>query len=233
MINTIFPLQIQHTGDGMKIIYETLKDNLLFAGIEFGDFEKIMACLSAKVTRYEKDDIILLAGGRVSAVGLVLSGSVKIIKEDIDGRIMLLNELGATEIFGEVFACAGVDSSPVTVQAAEDAEVLFIGYRKIIAMCSAVCPFHTKMVENMLKLIAQKSLHLSQRIDILSKRSTREKLLAFLDAQSGGAKSFQIPFNREELAHYLCVDRSAMSAELSKMRADGLIRYQKNLFEMP
>ena len=204
----------------------------MFEGFAYADFEKIIACLSAKVARYEKDDIIILAGGAVKTVGLVLSGSVKIIKEDADGRIMLLNELGAAEIFGEVFACAGVDSSPVTIQAADKTEIMFINYKKITTLCTAVCPYHTKMIENMLKLIAEKSLQLSQRIDILSKRTTREKLLAYLDAQRGAANKFTIPFNREELAHYLCVDRSAMSSELSKMRSDGLIEFDRNEFEI-
>ena len=216
----------------MKKIFDAVKDNLLFQGIAFSDFERMFTCLSARTASYKKDDVILLSGDAVNFVGLVLSGGIQIIREDIDGRVMLLNALGVSELFGEVFACAGIDHSPVTVKAAEDAEIMFINYSKIITSCTAVCPFHAKLIENMLRLIAVKSLMLNQKIEILSKRTTREKLLAFFDMQRGMAKKFTIPFNREELAHYLCVDRSAMSNELSKMRDEGLIRFSKNKFEI-
>ena len=215
----------------MKKIFEAVKSNPLFEGIAFSDFESMLTCMSAKTVFYRKNDVILLSGDTVNFVGLVLSGSIQVLKEDIDGHVMLLNELGVSEIFGEVFACAGIDHSPVTVRAKEDAEILFIDYRKIIVSCTTACPFHTKLIENMLKLIAVKSLTLNQRIEILSRRTTREKLLTFFDMQRGMAKKFTIPYNREELAQYLCVDRSAMSNELSKMRDDGLIRYNRNEFE--
>ena len=216
----------------MKKIFETIKSNPLFQGIAFNDFERMLSCLSAKTANYKKDAIILLSGNTINFVGLILSGSVKIIKEDIDGHITLLDGLTVPEIFGEAFACAGIKQSPVTVQATDDVEILFIDYQKIITSCTATCPFHTKLIENMLRLIARKNLILSQKIEILSKRTTREKLLYFFDTQRGAAKKFTIPFNREELAHYLCVDRSAMSNELCKMRDEGLIKFKKNTFEI-
>lgn len=216
----------------MKKIFETLKNNPLFQGIAFSDFERMLACLSAKTAHYKKDEVILLSGAAVSFVGLILSGGVKVLKEDADGRIVLLAELGVSGLFGEVFACAGIDHSPVTVQAAENAEILFINYRRIITSCTAACPFHARLIENMLKLIARKSLALNQKIEILSRRTTRGKLLAFFDMQKGMAKKFTIPYNREELADFLCVDRSAMSNELCKMRDEGLITFNKNEFEI-
>lgn len=216
----------------MKKIFEMIKSNPLFRGIAFNDFERMLNCLSAKAANYKKDDIILLSGNTINSVGLILSGSVKIIKEDIDGNITLLSRLTVPEVFGEAFACAGITQSPVTIQATEDAEILFIDYQKIITSCTSACPFHTKLIENMLKLISQRNLILSQKIEILSKRTTREKLLYFFDTQRGSAKKFTIPFNREELAHYLCVDRSAMSNELCKMRDEGLIIFKKNTFEI-
>jgi CRP-like cAMP-binding protein len=128
--------------------------------------------------------------------------------------------------------CAGIDRSPVTVQAAEDVEILFIDYKKIITTCPSACPFHARLIENMLKLVAKKNLMLNQKLEILSKRTTREKLLCFFDTQRGSSQRFTIPFNREELARYLCVDRSAMSNELCKMRDDGIIRFRKNVFDV-
>ena len=216
----------------MKNIFETVKDNPLFRVIEYSDFEKMLNCIEAKTQNYKKDDIILLSGDSVNFIGLILSGGVRVIKEDINGNIMILTELAVSETFGEVFACAGINYSPVTVQASEESEILFINYRKIITACSAACGFHSRLIENMLKLIARKNLMLNQKIEILSKRTTREKLLAFFDAHRGMEKNFIIPYNREELAQYLCVDRSAMSAELCKMRDEGLLRFNKNVFEL-
>ena len=216
----------------MKKTFDAVKNNPLFAGIAFSDFENMLTCLSAKTVCYQKNDIILLTGDTVNFVGLVLSGYVQIIKEDAGGHIAILTELAVSDIFGEVFACAGVSHSPVTVQAAEDSEILFIDYKKIITSCTSACPFHTKLIENMLKLVAVKSLIMNQKIEILSKRTTREKLLTFFDIQRGMAKKFTIPYNREELAQYLCVDRSAMSNELCKMRDEGIIKFQKSTFEI-
>jgi CRP-like cAMP-binding protein len=189
-------------------------------------------CLSARKKFYQKGEIILLSGNTVNFVGLVLSGSVQIIKDDDDGRVNIIAELGASELFGETFACAGIDHSPVTVIAAENSEILLMNYRKIITTCKSSCSFHAKLIENMLNLIARKNLMLNQKIEVLSHRSTREKLLCFFNLHRGAAKRFTIPFNREELAQYICVDRSAMSAELSRMRDEGLIKFDKNDFEM-
>jgi len=230
----------------LKKIFEAVKSNPLFQGIGFSDFESMLSCLSARTAEYKKDGIILLSGDTVNFVGLIfllsgdtvnfvgliLSGSVKVIKEDIDGNITILTELSIADIFGEVFACASITHSPVTVQAAEDTEILFIDYRKIITSCSVACQFHTRLIENMLKLLAQKNLLLNQKIEIISKRTTRDKLLCFFDYQRNGTRKFSIPYNREELARYLCVDRSAMSNELCKMRDDGIIKFQKNTFEI-
>jgi len=216
----------------MKKVFDVIKDNPLWRGIGYSDFEKMLGCIEARTQNYRKGEIILLSGDAVKYIGLVLSGSVKVVKEDIDGNIAILTELEASEFFGEVFACAGIDHSPVTVQASEDCEVLFINYKKVVNCCSSACEFHLKLIENMLRLLAEKNLLLNQKIEILSRRTTREKLLLFFDIHRGMAKKFTIPYNREELAHYLCVDRSAMSGELCKMRDEGLIRFKRNEFEL-
>jgi len=216
----------------MKNIFAAVQHNPLWSGIGYGDFEKMFRCIEARAHSYPKGDIIILAGDTVQRIGLILSGSVKIIAEDREGKIAILTELGAAELFGEVFACAGISHSPVTVQAAEDCEILFINYQKILTTCSSACAFHAKLVENMLKILANKTLLLNQKIEILSKRSTREKLLLYFDIQRGMAKKFTIPYNRDEMAQYLCVDRSAMSSELGRMRDEGLIRFKKNQFEI-
>lgn len=216
----------------MKDIFEIARHNTLFQSIALSDFEKMLTCLSARTVSYDKDQVIMLSGETITSVGLVLSGSVIIIKEDVEGRIVILSEHTVAEVFGEVFACAGITQSPVTIQAAEDSEILFLDYKRIITTCTAACPYHTMLIQNMLKLVAVNNLNLSQKIDILSKRTTREKLMSYFDLQRGVSKKFTIPFNREELANYLCVDRSAMSNELGKMRSEGLVRFSKNEFEI-
>jgi len=216
----------------MKKIFDVIKHNPLLSGIGYSEFEQIFNCVNAKVKTYDKGDTILLSGDQIKYVGLILSGGVKVIKDDVDGDVSILTELAVSDIFGEVFACAGVDHSPVTVEASEKCEILFIDYKKIITSCSSVCGFHARLIENMLGIIAKKNLMLNEKIEILSKRTTRDKLLAFFDAKRGVASKFTIPYNREEMARYLCVDRSAMSNELCKMRDDGLLKFNKNEFEL-
>jgi len=216
----------------LKKTFEIVKSNPLFQGIAFSDFGKMLSCLSAKPECYGKDEIIVISGDMINFVGLVLSGRVQVIKEDLEGRVTILAELLVSDIFGEAFACAGVSHSPVTIKAAEDTEILILEYKRAITSCSAACAFHSRLIENMLKLLASKNLMLNQKIEVLSKRTTRDKLMCYFDAQRGPAKRFTIPFNREELAQYLCVDRSAMSNELCKMRDAGLIRFDRNTFEI-
>jgi len=216
----------------MHTIFTKIKSNPLFNGIALHDFEKLLHCLTAQTTAYQKDDVIWLSGHRVDCIGLILSGHVKIVKEDINGDISILTELTTSALFGEAFACAGIAHSPVTVQAATDCEILFLDYKRIITSCPAACPFHSRLIANMLQILARKNVLLNQKIEILSKRTTRAKLLSFFDTQRGTSQRFTIPYNREELAHYLCVDRSAMSNELCKMRDEGLIHFRKNEFEI-
>jgi len=216
----------------MRKKYEIAKKSLLFQAINFSEFETMLTCLSSKTSTYKKGDIILLSGDLINFVGLILSGSIKIIKEDMNGKVTILTRLGVSEILGEVFACAEIFHSPVTVQAMEETEILFFDYNKVSTSCTNACHFHARLIKNMLRLLAQKNLMLTQKNEILSKRTTRDKLLCFFDFQRGSARKFTLPFNREEMANYLCVDRSAMSNELCKMRDDGLIKFNRNEFEI-
>ncbi|MCL2786693.1 MAG: Crp/Fnr family transcriptional regulator [Methanomassiliicoccaceae archaeon] len=216
----------------MRKEFTAVKDNGLFDGIGYSDFEKMFRCIGAETRAFKRNETVLMTGDAVRTVGLVLSGGVRILREDLDGNSTILGEVNVSEIFGEVLACAGVDHSPVTVRTFEDSEILFIDYRKVISVCPSACEFHSRLVMNLLKLVARKNLILLQKIDILSKRTTREKLMAFFDAHRGAAKRFTINYDRDELARYLCVDRSAMSNELSKMRDEGLLKFNKSTFEL-
>ncbi|MDR0783407.1 MAG: Crp/Fnr family transcriptional regulator [Propionibacteriaceae bacterium] len=192
----------------------------------------MMQCLNTRTKTFDKGEIVMLSGDLVSQICLVISGGVRIIHEDVAGNSTILTELGPAELFGEAFAYAGLDHSPVTVQAGEKSEILFFDYKKLITTCAVACLFHARLIENMVKVLAQKNLQLQQKIEILSKRTTREKLLSYFDLQRGAAKKFTIGLNREEMARYLCIDRSAMSNELCKMRDEGLITFKKNTFEL-
>lgn len=215
----------------MISLYETIKTNPLFQGIGLTDFESMLACLNGQVRTYPKGSFILLPGDPVSTVGLVVSGCVHVLREDYEGRQNLMASLTSPELFAEVFACAGITHSPVTVTAAEDSEILHIDYRRIITTCSSSCSFHSRLIENMLGLLAEKNLLLNRKMELLSKRTTRERLLLYFEQCGMGKPRFTLPFNRQELADYLCVERSALCAELSRMQRDGLIRYQKNRIE--
>ncbi|MDR0334271.1 MAG: Crp/Fnr family transcriptional regulator [Methanomassiliicoccaceae archaeon] len=216
----------------MNTMFEIVKNNPLFHGIAVSDFEKMIRCMSAETKRYKKNDIILRSGDAADFIGIVTEGNVMIKKEDPDGRVMILDSAGVSESFAEVFACAGISQSPVTVQASEDCEVLFLDHKKTVTSCTSACPFHTRLIRNLLELMAHKNLSLSQKLELLSKRTTREKILCFFDTYRKASKKFTIPYDREKLAQYLCVDRSAMSNELCKMRREGLIKFNRNTFEI-
>lgn len=211
-----------------------LTRNTLFSEVKPSEIKTIIVCLAGRVLPFKKGEYVLSLGDAVTKIGIVLSGNLHIIKEDFDGNVNIIASIGSCEVFAEALAFSGVKESPVDVQASEDSEVLLIEYEKIIKQCSNNCTFHSKLIENMLKLLADKNILLNQKIEIMSKRTTREKLLAYFGFQKQMTKSNKviIPFNREALAQYLCVDRSALSRELCSMRDDGLISFKKNEFEI-
>lgn len=218
----------------MKKYLKQLQNNELFNNFNLNDLESILNCLSAKVNYYKKKDLIIQQGTHIHYVGIVLSGGIQIIKEDIEGNINILSHLGINDIFAEAFAYADIYECPITVQATENCEIIFIDCKRIIKTCNNACVFHWNLIENMLSMIARKNIMLNQKMEILSKRTTREKLLAFFNTQvqMNHSKKFSIPYNREGLAFYLCVDRSALSRELSNMRDEGLLKFNKNEFEI-
>lgn len=216
----------------MENYLSLLKQNPLFEGITIQDMPSLIDCLNGRVKDVRKDEFIFRTQDPVTFIGLVISGSVKVIREDMQGKDNLLTEIIAGELFGEVFACAEIEHSPVSVVASCDSEILLLDYRKVIDNCGSACSFHAKLTENMLKIMARKNLMLNRKIEILSKRTTRQRLLSYFMELSNGSQHFTIPLDREELAAYLCVERSAMSAELSRMQKDGLIRYHRNTVEL-
>lgn len=211
---------------------QSIKHNPLFAKIENEQLESLLCCLGAKNRTYKKDTFIFRVDERATVAGLVLSGGVNIIQEDFWGNRTILAHRGAGDLFGEAFSCAEVELLPVSAVTTGVSEIMLIDYRKIITVCPTPCVFHSQLIFNMLRILAANNIMLTRKIEHISKRTTREKLLAFLSSQAVQAKSntVQIPFNRQELADYLCVERSALSRELSEMKKAGLLDFEKNKF---
>ena len=210
---------------------DKLKSVGLFSGIETTELETMLKCLSAVIKDVAKDEIILLTGDRPDFVGVVLTGQLHIVSEDYDGNRSLLAVATPGEVFAEALCCAGVQESPVTVIAGADSSVMLLGFRRLLHTCPNSCAHHTKLIANTLGLIANKTLYLQNRMEIVSLKSVRAKVLRYLESfiPRQGC-SITIPLNRGEMADFLCVDRSALSHELMKMKKDGLIDYRKNKF---
>lgn len=211
-----------------------LQKSALFHDVSETNLLGMLHCLLAKVKTYDKNTYIIHATQSPLDVGIVLSGRANIISEDYWGNRNILTTLEPGELFGEAFACAQAKLNSFNVIAAEKSKIMFINYAKITTPCQRACSFHTKIIQNMLQLVSQKNIMLTTKIEHLTKKTTREKLLSYLsnEAIKKHSNSFSIPFNRQELADFLSVERSAMSAELSRMQKDKLISYHKNQFTL-
>lgn len=215
----------------MKKYFDILKTVGLFKDINSVDLETILKCLSSEIKHVGKHEIMLLAGDKPEHIGIVLSGQIHIIREDYDGNSSLMAVITPGGIFAEAICCAGVSESPVTVTADSDSVVMLLKFSRILHTCPNSCSFHIKLIENMLGLIANKNLLMQSRMEILSMKSVRAKITRYLGSfMPKKGQEFTIPFNREKLADFLCVERSALSHELMRMKNDGLIEYKKNKF---
>ncbi|GHT90845.1 cyclic nucleotide-binding protein [Spirochaetia bacterium] len=205
-----------------------------FSGVSDTDIDQLLVCLGGHRKIFEKEAYIYREGDECTALGIVLSGTLHILRDDFWGSRQIVEQIKGGDQFGAAFVCAGIKHIPVSVIAMEKSEVLFLDYNRLIAACPKVCSCHTQMIKNLIRSLAEKSTILLTKNDLQSRRSTREKLLAYLSAQAKkeNSRSFEIPFNREELAAYLSVERSAMSAELCRMRDDGILIFKKNKFEL-
>ena len=217
----------------MKKYFPVLKKCPLFRDIREEDYSALMGCFAALPQRYEKGEVILAEGDPAEYVGIVLSGAVQVVRVDYYGNRSILTKLGPAGIFAEAFSCAGMPTMPVSVVAAEETEVLLLRAHHIIHSCGEACHFHQQLIYNLLQVVAMKNLACNQKIEIMSRRTTREKLMAYLltVAKQKGS-SFSIPYDRQELADYLEVDRSGLSAEISKLRKEGVLLCRKNEFTL-
>ena len=203
----------------------------LFDGIQLQDMETMLGCIGYHVRSYKKGEIIAFEAETINHVGVVMEGAVDMLKEDVWGNRTMLIRSYPADIFGETFACGEDSLSVVTFAAAEDCKVLFLSFCRVMHTCTHACQFHQTLVENMVRMIARKNRELMRKIEVVSKKTLREKILAYLSAY-GGSGSFTIPLGRVEWAEYLCADRSTLTRELAKMKEEGILDYQKNTFRI-
>ena len=209
----------------MEEYFDSLSQCPLFAGISQQELGRMLSCLGGKITGIAKGNPVFLEGDPAEFVGVVLSGKVQIVRDDYYGNRSVLTVVSPGGLFAEAFACAGVEALPVSAMALETSTVLLLDCKRVLAGCSNACPFHSRLVRNLLRGIAQKNLMLTSKIRCMSQKTTREKLMEFLleQAKQHGSAEFVIPYDRQALADYLGVERSAMSAEISKLKKAGWI----------
>lgn len=218
----------------MKKILKIICETTLFKNIKEEDAEKLLNCLKASYKSFSKNDIIFLAGETAFETGIIIEGSVQIVYEDIFGNRNILGILKQGDLFGEAFSLSETEKIPVSAVSAQNSKILFINSQKILKSCSDCCEFHHILIENTIRILALKNVMLNNKIRYLSMRSTREKLLSYLSdmAVISESKVFYIPFDRQQLADFLCVDRSAMSYQLSILKKEGILDYKKNKFKL-
>lgn len=209
----------------MEKYFEILLQCPLFAGIEQSDLHHMIDCLNGKLIDVPKGTPVFLEGSPAEYVGVLLSGTVQVIREDYYGNRSVINNLQPKELFAEVFSFAGLDTMPVSAIATKDSKVLLLNCRRVVSPCANACHFHNILLKNLLQGIAMKNLALSKKIRYMSKKTTKEKLMAYLldQAKAQGSREFVIPYDRQALADYLGVERSAMSAEIGKLKKAGWI----------
>lgn len=210
-----------------------LKRTKIFAGVGYDEIVSMLSCIGARLKTYKKGEYVFRQGEHITDITVLVEGSLHIQNDDYWGNHSILGEIFAGEMFGEAYA---YDSGAILndVLALEESTVIFFDVKRILTSCSNACRFHSIVVQNLFFAISEKNRKLVQKIGHMSKRTTREKLISYLSEQAKKQNSanFTIPFNRQQLADFLSVDRSAMSNELCKMRDEGLLEFEKNKFRL-
>lgn len=204
----------------------------LFAHIAPEELESMLHCLRAREFSVEKHAYLPDTRDAMPWLGVVLEGSIQMLSEDPFGRKSILAILTQDQLFGESFSCAQSKNRILSFQARERSRVLLLDYDRVLHTCKMPCRFHHRLIETMVELIARKNLELIEKIEVISCSSIREKVLTYLLRlrQEQGTSQIKVPFGRGEWAEYLCVDRSALTRELSRMKDEGLLSYQKRVF---
>lgn len=218
----------------MKKYLNILHTSPLFEGIADENLLRMLNCLGARVETFDKKYTVIAEGNPAKYIGIMLSGSAQVFRMDYFGNRSIVGHIEPSQVFSEAFACAEVAAVPVSIVANEPSEIMFINCSHILHTCANNCGFHQQLIFNLMKNLAQKNIQFHQKLEITSKRTTREKLMTYLMFYASRVKSnsFSIPFDRQELADYLEVDRSGLSAEISKLRKEGIIESNKKHFTL-
>ena len=218
----------------MENDFSILSQCPLFRGIGPEDLKSMMGCLGAKRMAVDKGAPVFLEGDPADLVGVVLSGGVQVVQDDYYGNRSVLSILQPGDSFGEAFSCAGLDSMPASVIAVRDSEVLLLNCRRVLNVCSHTCHFHSLLIQNILQGLAQKNLAFTKKVRYMSQKTTRDKLLTYLldQAKQQGSDEFVIPCDRQTLADYLGVERTAMSSELGKLKKAGRLDTKGSWFRL-
>lgn len=218
----------------MKKYLLILKKSPFFYGMTEQEILSILKCVDARSIGKEEGEYILRVGDNTAEMGLVLTGSVLIIQEDLWGHRNIMTKIETGDFFAEPYAAKPGSVLSSSVVACTRCEILMLNITRLLTVCPTVCEHHTRLIRNLVSVLAGKVLLFNEKITHMSKRSTREKLLSYLssEAMKQGKRSFDIPYDRQQLADYLCVERAAMSVELSKLQKDGILKTKRNHFEL-
>lgn len=217
----------------MKEYIEKIKRAPLFRDINEENILKFLHCSKGRIKNFEKGEIIILAGNISENFGLLVEGVAHVVREDYWGNKTIVGELHENEIFGEVFALQKIPLENTAI-AKTNCKILFINTTLIINPCKDGNSFHDTIVRNLILILAKKTMMMNRKLEHITKRSMKDKILSYLSgiSEKENKKTFSIPYNRTELSEFLCVDRAALSKELSKLQKEGYITYKKNIFTL-
>lgn len=218
----------------MEKFYNQIKNSPVFFGISEEELKEMLECFNARIKTYDEGEMIIRQGDMITNIYLVLEGTVNIEKDSYWGRRIIVSQLGVNDNIALAFVASKNVESSIDAVAASKAKLLLLSYQKCTSMCQNVCTKHKLLINNLFEILSKENIELIQKIENISQKSIRDKLLTYLSNEAKRNKSniFEIPFNRQDLADYLNIDRSAMSFELSKMQKDGLIKVEKNKFAL-
>ena len=216
----------------MKEFLPVIRSSSLFSGISETELTAMLSCLETREERFPKDTFLLRTGDTAESIGLVLSGSVLVVQEDIWGNRNILSKAGPGQTFAAAYACATGSLLNVSVLAETPVTAMFLNVKRVLNVCPSACEHHSRIIRNLLGELAEKNLRFGEKLTHMGQRTTRAKLMSYFsaEAQRLGTYEFDIPFSRQQLADYLAVERSGLSLELGKMRSEGLLDFHKSHF---
>jgi CRP-like cAMP-binding protein len=217
----------------MNEYINTINKASLFMNLSNEEITSFLSCARKKIRQYKKGEVIFLAGNITDTIGIILEGTCHIIREDYWGNKTIINEIKKSGVIGEVFAIQQIPLEN-TVTARTDVTVMFLSIKTVLNPCSKSCSFHNEIIKNLIVILAKKTMVMNRKLEHITKRSMKDKILSYLSSMSEikNSRTFEIPYNRTELSEFLCVDRAALSKELSRLQTEGIISYKKNEFTL-